>query len=94
MPDGYVTLMKACWNEDPNERPPFEDIVNYLRSLYLEVKNGSGQSRDPRRSLDLKPVGLKIRQTCHHARHCETNPEEMPLFSADCQLSEGAVSGA
>ena len=57
MPDGYVTLMKACWNKDPNERPPFEDIVKYLRSLYLELKNSSGQSRDPRRSLDLNPWG-------------------------------------
>ena len=57
MPDGYATLMQACWHERPEERPPFEDIVSYLRSLYLDVKNGSGQGRDARRSLDLNPWG-------------------------------------
>ena len=57
MPEGYAALMKACWHERPEERPPFEDIVNYLRTLYLDVKNGSGQTRDARRSLDLNPWG-------------------------------------
>jgi hypothetical protein len=31
MPQGYATLMKACWHEQPEERPPFEDMVAYLR---------------------------------------------------------------
>ncbi len=55
MPEGYATLMKACWHERPEERPPFEDVVNYLRTLYLDIKNGSGQTRDARRSLDINP---------------------------------------
>ncbi|CAL5221171.1 g3314 [Coccomyxa viridis] len=57
MPEGYAMLMKACWHECPEERPPFEDVVNYLRTLYLDVKNGSGKTRDARRSLDLNPWG-------------------------------------
>ena len=57
MPDGYANLMKACWHENPLERPPFEDVVAYLRSLYISVKNKDGQTRDGRRSLDLNPWG-------------------------------------
>ena len=57
MPDGFTTLMKACWHENPLERPPFEDIVAYLRSLYVAIKNQDGQTRDGRRSLDLNPWG-------------------------------------
>lgn len=30
-PTFLVQLMKLCWDEDPNIRPSFEDIIGYLR---------------------------------------------------------------
>jgi hypothetical protein len=54
MPDGYKELMTACWHADPAQRPPFEDIVTYLRRLYHSSSDGA---HDARRSLDLNPWG-------------------------------------
>ncbi len=44
----------APWPQDENSanRPPFEDIVRWLRKLYYS-RDGTG--RDNRRSLDLNP---------------------------------------
>lgn len=33
MPPAYQQLMTACWDEDPASRPPFNDIVTWLRRL-------------------------------------------------------------
>jgi hypothetical protein len=30
-PTFLIHLMKLCWDDDPNTRPSFEDIIVYLR---------------------------------------------------------------
>ena len=58
MPQGFKDLMTACWAEDPTERPPFEDVERYLRTLYYAASAGDGsRPRDSRRSLELNPWG-------------------------------------
>jgi hypothetical protein len=52
---GYSDLMQACWDEDPQNRPPFSDIVQFLRTLYYN--SGEGTPRDSRKSLELNPWG-------------------------------------
>ncbi|KAK9826762.1 hypothetical protein WJX81_007239 [Elliptochloris bilobata] len=52
MPQGFKDLLVACWDENPINRPPFEDIVRWLRKLYY---SSDGAGRDNRRSLDLNP---------------------------------------
>lgn len=42
----------APQDENPANRPPFEDIVRWLRKLYY---SSDGAGRDNRRSLDLNP---------------------------------------
>ena len=32
-PKGLVELMECCWDHDPNNRPDFNDITNYLRKF-------------------------------------------------------------
>jgi hypothetical protein len=37
MPQAYRDLMTACWHEDPDKRPAFEDIERFLRGQYHAV---------------------------------------------------------
>jgi len=32
-PDGYVSLMQACWDGSGEKRPPFQDVVKRLRRM-------------------------------------------------------------
>ena len=32
-PQGFVDLMKVCWSQDPEERPPFDVILHTLRDI-------------------------------------------------------------
>eukprot|EP00884_Botryococcus_braunii_P017569 jgi/Botrbrau1/4496/Bobra.0220s0029.1 len=51
MPPGYRQLMTACWDDDPANRPPFSDIVAWIRRLKADSSGlgpGSGRS-----SLDI-----------------------------------------
>lgn len=41
MPQVYKDLMTACWDEDPANRPPFQDIERYMRAMYYN----SGRAR-------------------------------------------------
>jgi hypothetical protein len=55
MPEGFKELMVACWDANAAQRPPFEDIVTFLRQLYHT--SGDTTHSDPRRSLELNPWG-------------------------------------
>lgn len=55
MPQVYKDLMTACWDEDPANRPPFQDIERYMRAMYYN--SGEGTPRNSRRSLELNPWG-------------------------------------
>lgn len=51
MPPAYRQLMTACWDEDPASRPPFSDIVTWLRRL---KNDDSGLALNSgRNSLDI-----------------------------------------
>ena len=54
---GYRNLIERCWNEDPSERPAFEDIVRDLsagvqglrsarRSRSLPLRNSNNSARN------------------------------------------------
>lgn len=34
--EGYIAIMKACWSQNPEERPQFTQIASQLRQLMLE----------------------------------------------------------
>ena len=58
MPEGYRDLMTASWHEDPAQRPPFEDVERFLRTLYYAASAGDDAApRNSRRSLELNPWG-------------------------------------
>lgn len=49
---GLTEQGAAAQDENPANRPPFEDIVRWLRKLYYSA---DGAGRNNRRSLDLNP---------------------------------------
>ncbi len=51
MPAGYRQLMVACWDEEPANRPPFTDILTWLRRLKSDDPGMAGSSG--RNSLDM-----------------------------------------
>ena len=34
---GWQALMEACWATDPAARPSFEEVVDILESMYMQV---------------------------------------------------------
>jgi hypothetical protein len=40
VPDGYVALMKQCWQTEPNERPTFKQTMTMLAALSGEHDEG------------------------------------------------------
>lgn len=34
-PDGWIKLMKKCWDKDPYSRPSFKEIIKELESIKL-----------------------------------------------------------
>ena len=38
-PPELIVIMKACWDQDPNKRPPFELIIQALNGLKPMIKN-------------------------------------------------------
>lgn len=46
-PVAYVALMKACWDTDPANRPPFSFIVEKLNAMLAEQK---------KKPIDHKPA--------------------------------------
>ena len=36
MPEGYETLMEACWDQNPRRRPVFEGIKEVLQRLHQQ----------------------------------------------------------
>jgi serine/threonine protein kinase len=36
VPDGYVALMKQCWQSEPKERPTFKNVMSMLERLSVE----------------------------------------------------------
>ena len=36
-PDEVYKLMLSCWNEDPMERPSFEEVLNILNDLFQKI---------------------------------------------------------
>eukprot|EP00882_Tetradesmus_deserticola_P007176 GHRQ01007556.1.p1 GENE.GHRQ01007556.1~~GHRQ01007556.1.p1 ORF type:complete len:382 (+),score=151.12 GHRQ01007556.1:1-1146(+) len=37
-PPGYAHLMKACWNQDPEQRPKVQQLLRSLQKLYVAEK--------------------------------------------------------
>ena len=46
MPQGYKDLLSACWDEDPAQRPSFEDIERCLRAQYIAMSRAMSMPRN------------------------------------------------
>ena len=43
-PETIIDMIKVCWSDDPEKRPTFEDILEYLSTeAKLEVKKMAGR---------------------------------------------------
>ncbi|RHZ85265.1 hypothetical protein Glove_67g129 [Diversispora epigaea] len=47
IPDEYVTLMKQCWDANPDNRPDAETIRNKIGSLILSLYNNEMDNQEP-----------------------------------------------
>ena len=60
MPEPYGQLIDDCWQEDPEERPTFADILQRLRGMY----------KDERQRLHNLQVRSRMSRTrMYHAVH-------------------------
>lgn len=41
----YITLLEACWHEDPDQRPSFETIITSLRAMLESSATSQKQQR-------------------------------------------------
>ncbi|POG73324.1 kinase-like domain-containing protein [Rhizophagus irregularis DAOM 181602=DAOM 197198] len=48
-PEGYIELMKDCWNSDPNKRPEATDIYNRINRI-------NGYNCEIKKSSEIGPV--------------------------------------
>ena len=46
--DAYLALMRRCWAQQPDERPPFEEVVPELRCVAVGPVAAVGQRRQGR----------------------------------------------
>ncbi|GBC24428.2 kinase-like domain-containing protein [Rhizophagus irregularis DAOM 181602=DAOM 197198] len=56
-PEGYIELMKECWNSDPNKRPNATDIykrIVRMRSNNCEIKKSSEISESITAGVDKR----------------------------------------
>jgi len=37
-PQPIVNLIQKCWNQDPSKRPKFDEIINILSNIYVQLK--------------------------------------------------------
>ncbi|GES87805.1 kinase-like domain-containing protein [Rhizophagus clarus] len=54
-PEGYIELMKECWQSDPDKRPTAFKIYFILHKMYLNEKNKVKLTKIVK-SLDIGPV--------------------------------------
>ena len=39
--EAYISLMQQCWASEPEQRPPFDEIVNRLQGMLPEGMRGN-----------------------------------------------------
>ena len=54
-PDGYIELMKDCWNLDPEKRPSADDIWSKISKMW---NNERDNPTEIIKSLDIGPVTI------------------------------------
>ncbi|RGB41322.1 kinase-like domain-containing protein [Rhizophagus diaphanus] len=54
-PEGYIELMKECWNSDPKKRPVATDIFKRIVRMYLDQRI-PGKTTKIIESPDIGPV--------------------------------------
>ena len=50
----YITLLEACWHEDPEQRPSFETIITSLRAM-LETSATSQKQQRSAKGPEARP---------------------------------------
>ena len=55
-PEGYVDLMKECWNSDPNKRPTAEDVLKKISTMYNNELYDPNIATKIIKSSDIGPV--------------------------------------
>jgi serine/threonine protein kinase len=59
-PEGYIELMKECWNSDPNKRPTANNLLSRIKSM-LDNENKNIYHKNPTKiikSPDIGPVAI------------------------------------
>jgi serine/threonine protein kinase len=55
-PEGYIELMKECWNSDPNKRPTANSLLSKIKTMWNhEIKNHKNPTKIIK-SPDIGPV--------------------------------------
>ena len=46
VPDGYIALMKQCWQNEPKDRPTFTNVMSMLETLSVEDVEGAEGTKE------------------------------------------------
>ncbi|PKC12589.1 hypothetical protein RhiirA5_411645, partial [Rhizophagus irregularis] len=46
-PIGYSNIYKACWEDDPDERPSIKQVVSYLKSINQDINEETNSNKFP-----------------------------------------------
>jgi serine/threonine protein kinase len=55
-PEGYIELMKECWNSDPDKRPQATDLYKRVEEMYFREDDNKDNPTKIIHSLDIGPV--------------------------------------
>ncbi|CAB4385518.1 unnamed protein product [Rhizophagus irregularis] len=44
-PIGYSNIYKACWEDDPDERPSIKQVVSYLKSINQDINEETNSNK-------------------------------------------------
>jgi len=98
----YEKLIRACWDNDPLRRPPFDNVIDLLEQLIVAFKNGAtkvGPSSEMslpgaqrgRRAGIAKPAEFRDRSTSINSDHSTSSSS---LSSSEFSATPNTVAAA
>ena len=81
VPQELVTLMRQCWDHDPNRRPDFKQVGHRIHDIQTALHIDSVQE-DTASSDDDEPPRLLSHDASHNPDHIKSNADVVPTSSS------------